>query len=998
MTRFAEVVVNAPLYRSGEGENAVLGMTLHYSVPPSLSDVLQVGHLVKVPLREREVHGVVVGLHDESPVPETRPVLDLVYPEPVLNSLQLSLSRWIAETYLVPWVYALKLFLPPGMMVKSEPMLALVPGVPWPSTLTPEQQLLLARLTNGPQPERGLRAGGRSLARPSVVQPLLEQGIVRRFYGIAHTPPQPRREEQVHLIADEATVLHILPQLGRRLREADVLAYLIASPDPLHTVEDVKAATGCSTNTLRSLAEQGLIALEPADHRVVLIRSPEEAHQFVAKAGHRAAAQAAVLRLLLQNGGHLPWKTLRQHGVSRYTVKALHSRGWVQWVEEPAMVYLRVDPADALAYIVQRKGLEKHQRVLEALAAVDGPVWVGWVYAETGADRKVLRDLEAAGLVVLTSEERWRDPLVGKSLPTTPESPPTLTPDQQRAWEPIRKALAAPSSSHAPPVFLLHGVTGSGKTEIYLRAMAETLARGYQALYLVPEIALTPQTVYRVAARFPGRVAVWHSDLTPGERFDTWRRVREGHVDIVVGTRSALFAPFTRLGLIVVDEEHDESYKHQRLPYYHARDVALALGRLSGSVVVLGSATPDVVTYTRARKGEYRLLTLSQRILAHRRHLEVLAQQTLRQTERPLPWQALAAAPEARSIPLPPVRVVDMRLELKAGNRSIFSRALQAAIEQALANEEQVILFMNRRGRATFVLCRDCGHVLECDRCDVPLTFHLDTPTSSRQGFLLCHHCNRRYPHPHTCPACGGRRIRFFGGGTQRVEEEVRRLFPQARVLRWDRDVTMERGAHWRILETFANHEADILIGTQMLAKGLDLPRVTLVGVVSADEGLFLPDFRAAERTFQVLTQVAGRAGRGLWGGRVIVQTYNPEHYTVRTAAHHDYARFYRHEMRFREQAGYPPHTRLVRLLYTHTQAAQAQRAAERLAADLRYLLVKEERDDITLIGPAPCFYPRLRGQYRWHILLRGPDPVAFLRRVALPGGWRVDVDPINTL
>ncbi len=998
MARFAEVVVNAPLYRpahSAQGGKAP-GLTLHYSVPPELVSTLQVGHLVKVPLREREVHGVVIGLGDESPVAETRPVLALVYPEPVLTPLQLSLARWLAETYFASLVYAIKLFLPPGMMVKSEPMLARVPGVSPPPNLTPEQQVLLARLANGPQPERMLKVGGRSLASSRVVDPLLAHGVIRRFHGIAQSPPRPRKDLLVQLTADEDTALHLLPQLGRRLVEAEVLAYLMATPDPLPTVDEVRAATGCSREILRRLAAQGLIGLELGDTRVVLLRPAEAVRQFLATDGRRAVAQARALQALLEAGGDLSWQALADRGVHRSVIHTLAARGWVQLVDEPATVHLQVPPEDALAYIVERKGLHAHLRVLEALSTVDGPVWVGWLYAETGATRRTLRDLEAAGLIALISQERWRDPLADKPLPTTPEPPPQLTPDQARVWEALRPALRAKATSASPPVFLLHGVTGSGKTEIYLRAMADVLQQGRQVLYLVPEIALTPQTIQRIAARFPGRLGVWHSELNPGERFDTWRRVRSGAVDIVVGTRSALFAPLSRLGLIVVDEEHDESYKHPRVPYYHAREVALALARLTGSVVILGSATPDVVTYTRARRGDIHLLTLPQRILAHRRHLETLIREA-RAARRPVPWQVVPTTPEARAIPLPPVRVVDMRLELKAGNRSIFSRALQQAMADALAAGEQVILFMNRRGRATFVLCRDCGYVVRCTRCDVPLTFHL-TDEAEGEGYLLCHHCNRSDVPPARCPACGSTRIRFFGGGTQRVEAEVRRLFPTARVLRWDRDVTLERGAHWRILDTFVRHEADVLIGTQMLAKGLDLPRVTLVGVVSADEGLFLPDYRAAERTFQVLTQVAGRAGRGLWGGRVIVQTYHPEHYAIRAAAHHDYARFYRHEMRFRQEAAYPPEVRLVRLLYTHTRADKARRAAERLAADLRWLLREADREDITLIGPAPCFYPRLRGQYRWHILLRGPDPVTFLRQVALPGGWRVDVDPLNTL
>lgn len=1000
MARFAEVVVNTPLaWSSTEEEGGAPGGTLYYSVPPYLGSRLRPGHLVRVPLRTREVHAIVVALHDESPVRETRPVLDWIYPEPVLSPLQIQLARWIAETYLTPWIYALRLFLPPRMMAKSEPILARVPEAPVPKDLTPEEQLLLARLSKGPVPEKAFRQGRRSLVPPQVIQSLIARGLIRRYHGIAQPPLQPRQETFVQLLADEATARHVLLQLGRSRQDVDVLLFLAQHPDPLPTVETVMESTGCTPRALRRLTSQGLVTVEGPTVKVVLTLPISEAERRALEIERRAPAQARALRALVRAHGMASREALHAAGVSRAPLNALAGRGWVRLIREPATVRLNLPLEEVFEYALRAKGLETHARVLEALADADGPVWVGWLYAETGADRKVLRDLERVGLIALSREERIRDPLADKNLPPVPETPPPLTAAQAQAWAAIRKALDEPREPGTRPrVFLLHGVTGSGKTEVYLRAIAKTLEHGRQVLYLVPEIALTPQTIQRVAARFPGKVAVWHSDLTPGERYDTWRRVKAGDVDIIVGTRSALFAPVSRLGLIVMDEEHDESYKNQRLPYYHARDVALELARLTGSVVILGSATPDIVTYTRAQEGAYQHLQLPRRVLAHRRHLEAMARD-LHPSRRPRRWQPVADAPEARAIPLPPVRVVDMRLELKAGNRSIFSRALQKAMREALTAGEQVILFMNRRGQASFVLCRDCGHVLRCDRCDVPLAFHLpEGGQGTDPGYLLCHHCNRRYPHPDVCPACGGKHIRYFGGGTQRVAQEVQRLFPEARVLRWDRDVTLERGAHWRILNAFARHAADVLIGTQMLAKGLDLPRVTLVGVISADEGLFLPDYRAAERTFQVLTQVAGRAGRGVWGGRVIVQTYHPDHYAVRAAAHHDYDRFYRQEMAFRQEMGYPPAGRLVRLLYTHTRAERAQHEARRLAQDLRLYLMAEGFDDVTLIGPAPCFYPRLRGQYRWHILLGGPDPVAALRGFRLPPGWRADVDPVSTL
>ncbi|MDP2954471.1 MAG: primosomal protein N', partial [Chloroflexota bacterium] len=423
----------------------------------------------------------------------------------------------------------------------------------------------------------------------------------------------------------------------------------------------------------------------------------------------------------------------------------------------------------------------------------------------------------------------------------------------------------------------------------------------------------------------------------------------------------ALFAPQPDLGLIVIDEEHEWTYKQQDSPpRYHAREAALELARLVGAVVVLGSATPDVESYHRAQRGEYELLELPER-----------------------------AALNAR---LPQVQIVDLRRELREGNRSLFSRALRQAMQEALEAGEQVILFLNRRGSATAVQCRSCGFVLRCRRCEVPLAYH------SAPEVLLCHHCNQRSPVPRLCPMCFGPQLRFLGLGTQRAEEETAQAFPQARLLRWDRDVTQKRGSHEEIMERFLSHRADILIGTQMIAKGLDMPSVTLVGVLSADTGLHLPDLRAGERTFQILTQVAGRAGRGAAGGRVIIQTYTPEHYAILAAAQQDYRAFFKEEIERRRRHDYPPFSRLAHLLYTHTNAARCQQEAERMAR-----LLRQERDarglaDLTVLGPTPAFAPRERGRYRWQVLVKGGDPPSLLAGIAWPKGWAVDIDPVSLL
>jgi primosomal protein N' (replication factor Y) len=630
--------------------------------------------------------------------------------------------------------------------------------------------------------------------------------------------------------------------------------------------------------------------------------------------------------------------------------------------------------------------------VLDFLANDFDPVEVSWVYAETGAKLQDLKDLAEMGLVDLGEAEVWRDSLAGKEF--VPLDPPELTPDQARVWRQLEAVIAGDGRDGPPPPLLLHGVTGSGKTEIYLRALAATLAAGKRALVLVPEIALTPQTVRRFAARFPGRVAVWHSELGDGERYDTWRRARQGVVEVVIGARSALFAPLPNLGLIILDEEHDEAYK-QDPPFavaYHARDAAVEYARQLGAVCLLGSATPDVISYYRARQGTYGLLELPARIMGHARRLQEQAER-LHLTSR---YQPVAeGGPEAQTIDLPPVEVVDLRQELRAGNTSIFSRRLQTALTETLARGEQAILFLNRRGTATFVFCRDCGEALKCDNCDMPLTYHGAQAGSLPQ--LVCHHCNYRREQPQRCPNCGSKRIKYFGSGTERVEEAVRELLPQARTLRWDRDVTRFKGAHELILQQFSGHQADVLIGTQMIAKGLDLPLVTLVGVISGDVGLGLPDYRATERTFQVLTQVAGRAGRGLLGGRVVMQTYNPEHYVIRAAATHNYAEFYARELRYRKELGYPPFRRVLRLIYRHQDAGKAESEARVVMRQLEALVRAARPPATDLVGPAPAFFGKIAGESRWHIVIRSPDPVALARGLTLKG-WHIDVDPVSLL
>ena len=637
---------------------------------------------------------------------------------------------------------------------------------------------------------------------------------------------------------------------------------------------------------------------------------------------------------------------------------------------------------------------ERRMKILMLLIREAGPVDVPWVYAESGGNSGDLRSLAERGFVILGESEVWRDPLAQVEYATSDPLP--LTADQEAAWRAVQAGLQAAYKGQPQPPYLLHGVTGSGKTEVYLYAVAEALREGRRAIVLVPEIALTPQTVRRFLARFPGQVGLLHSMLSAGERYDTWRRARAGLLSVMVGPRSALFTPFEKLGLVIVDEFHDDSYYQSDSPArYHTKTAAIAYARLSGAVCLLGSATPDVTSRFQAERQGWRFLSLPRRILAHREVIRVQAERAGGHS------RYKPAGEQAEGIELPPVHIVDMREELKAGSTSIFSRTLQGALKEALEQRQQAILFLNRRGAATYVFCRDCGYSLKCPHCDLPLTYHLESPDQphfeSTRAALLCHRCAYHRQVPKSCPQCGGKRVRHYGTGTQRVESEVQSLLPGARVLRWDVETTRQKGAHELILNHFANQQADILVGTQMLAKGLDLPLVTLVGVVLADVGLTLPDYRAGERTFQVLTQVAGRAGRSPLGGQVVLQTFQPDHYVIQAAARHDYASFYKKELDYRRKLAYPPFSRLVRLEYREADPGKAERVAREMAAQLRALIQAQEYSATEISGPTPCFFARLGGSYRWQILLRGTDPASLLKGRSF-GDWRIEVDPVSLL
>jgi primosomal protein N' (replication factor Y) len=664
----------------------------------------------------------------------------------------------------------------------------------------------------------------------------------------------------------------------------------------------------------------------------------------------------------------------RSYGLARPTVRAKLAR-YVSLIAPHSEVEAAVRELSS-----QRKA--RLAKALRLLADEGGSLPASELRLRAGATLPSLVPLADGRLIEVRDEPVLRDPLAGRHYQPRPASP--LTPEQLNSLAPIVTTLG---SGHSRS-FLLHGVTGSGKTEVYLAALQRAIDLGKRAIVLVPEIALTPQTVRRFAERFPGRVAVLHSGLSQGELYDQWYGIQQGRYDVVIGSRSAIFAPQPDLGLIVIDEEHEWTYKqNEPSPRYHAREAAEQLAKLTGATLVLGSATPDVVSYQKAQWGNHRLVELRERV-------------------RPVRDASGNILRVVSSEVLPPVDVVDMRDELKSGNRSIFSRSLQIGLHQALDKGEQAILFLNRRGSAGFIQCRDCGYVPQCSACAIALGFHRKGMSGDVER-LVCHQCNRSRRPFERCPMCGGARLRPMGLGVEAVEEAVQELLPGARTLRWDRDVTQGRHAHEQILAAFMEGKADVLVGTQMVAKGLDLPAVTIVGVISADIGLHIPDFRSAERTFQLLTQVSGRAGRAgpnpdfrlgdrLSPGRVVVQTYTPDNYAIVAAAQHDYHLFFEEEVELRRAQAYPPFVRLARLVYSHTNADYGMQQAERMVRALRTDVSQRGLPGVDVVGPAPPHVPKWHGRSRWQITVRSPDPAELLRDVALAEGWVLDIDPAS--
>jgi primosomal protein N' (replication factor Y) len=564
---------------------------------------------------------------------------------------------------------------------------------------------------------------------------------------------------------------------------------------------------------------------------------------------------------------------------------------------------------EQLLYYLQRLGTEKITAVKEM--------------KELGFSTALLNEAAKNGWLTFIEKEAYRDPFANQTFEKTTAL--SLNAEQQVAVETILQSVQEQQSQ----TYLLEGITGSGKTEVYLQVIAEVLNQGKTAIMLVPEISLTPQMVQRFKSRFGEHVAVMHSGLSQGEKYDEWRKIERGEAEVVVGARSAIFAPIENIGVIIIDEEHEASYKQEETPRYHARDLAIWRSEYHHCPVVLGSATPSLESRARAQKNVYQRLRLTQR------------------------------ANQAAT--LPTIDVVDMRQEVENGNVSSFSMSLQEKLQERLEKNEQSVLLLNRRGYSSFVMCRDCGYVLPCPNCDISLTLHMDSKT------MKCHYCGHEERIPYRCPNCGQDKIRYYGTGTQKVEEELQTLLPDSRILRMDVDTTRRKGAHEKILRTFGEGQADILLGTQMIAKGLDFPNVTLVGVLNADTALNLPDFRSSERTFQLLTQVSGRAGRAEKPGEVIIQSFNPEHYAIQLAKAQDYEDFYTKEMYIRHRGNYPPYYFTVQITASHPEENEAAKQMFQIATKLKQGLSPQA----ILLGPTPNAIMRVNNRYFYQVIIK---------------------------
>ena len=702
----------------------------------------------------------------------------------------------------------------------------------------------------------------------------------------------------------------------------------ILTPSILELAKWMKKEYFCTLN-------QCLQAVMPAGIRTKSVWYAE----LTGQTSELAEKEQQMIDVLEEQGGAVPLRELEQIFGNRteYILRCLQEKKVVRLHQKTTRStykkekrYVSLTENEELLIAAKEKA-EKDKRLagqLRVLSAISQgeSLSVEELKEKAAVTDSPIHTLLQKGILVEQRRQEKRD--VFQLEDYTPTQPFYPTPEQARALNLLREEE---QKEQKRPV-LLHGVTGSGKTEIYMQLIEHVIMAGKQAIVLVPEISLTPQIMERFISRFGKRVSVTHSRLSLGERLDQWRKARDGEISIIIGPRSALFMPFSNLGVIVMDECHESSYTSDVTPKYHTREVARKLSELTGALLVMGSATPDIDSYHRAVTGEFLLLQLKERTKGSR---------------------------------LPEVFVTDMRKELEDGNRSAFGLPLQQAIRENLEKGQQTMLFLNRRGYSTFVSCRKCGEALTCPSCNVSYTYHASDKA------LVCHYCGKEVPVPKTCPSCGSHYIRYFGTGTQKIEEETRRLFPEASILRMDADTTTGKNGHARILELFGKGKADILIGTQMIAKGHDFPNVTLVGILAADLSLNLGTYQAAETCFQLITQAAGRAGRGELAGRVFIQTYQPENHAIRMAAAQDYEGFYQEEILLRQAMEYPPFSHIFSVLITGEMEQEVILAAQRLGA---YMNHYAERAGCTVVGPAPAPLPKFRGEFRWQIFAKGTD------------------------
>lgn len=600
-----------------------------------------------------------------------------------------------------------------------------------------------------------------------------------------------------------------------------------------------------------------------------------------------------------------------------YLVESNITKKYETWITPLLVLEELQKERDALTGRAHRQ-----KALLDYFITYPDPIEQQKLLHKTDASRQTIKTLIDKGIFQEEHREVMRDPYENHSFDKTPYL--QLTEEQEQSMVPIRSSI----KHNEHDVILVHGVTGSGKTEIYLQAIKQVVDDGKEAIVLVPEIALTPQMVKRFKERFGSQVAVLHSALSAGEKYDEWRKIQRQEVQVVVGARSAVFAPFKNIGIIIIDEEHELTYKQEDQPKYHARDVAIERGKTHRAPVVLGSATPSLESFARAKKGVYTLTTLTER---------------------------------TNKRAMPQVDIVDMRDELHKGNRTMFSMVLQEKLKARIEKGEQIVLMLNRRGFSTFLMCRDCGHVTECPHCDISLTYH------KGRNKMKCHYCTYEANVPKQCPSCSSELIRFFGTGTERVQEELVKVIPGIRIIRMDVDTTRRKGSHERLLDSFGNQEADVLLGTQMIAKGLDFPNVTLVGVLAADSMLHLPDFRSSEKTFQLLTQVSGRAGRHELDGEVIVQTYTPEHYSVEFARDYDYGAFYEHEMRMRHTFKYPPYVYLALFTVTHPDVSKCMQVTDQIVQTISEFISSKT----IILGPTPSPITRIKNKFRYQCMIK---------------------------